>query len=77
MASSGMKGFKTPKGWQGGRTVGRMISGKDKKSSGERSKASPTKNARIPSKRERFPFGKYRPSHIELNADGSWKTPKK
>jgi hypothetical protein len=71
--ASMMRGNQTPKGWQSGRTVGRMVSGKQKGTGASERSKTPNKNARTPSKRERFPFGKYRPDGVDLNVDGSWK----
>lgn len=62
----------TPKGWQGGRTVGRMLSGKNDNRSASESGKNVNKNARIPSKKSALPYGKYRPDGYKINSTGKW-----
>ncbi len=62
----------TPKGWQGGRTVGRMVRKKAKHEGGSEKGKNVNKNARIPDKKARFPYGKYRPDGAKIDSTGRW-----
>ncbi len=62
----------TPKGWQGGRTVGKMVSGRGSDKGGSEKGKNVNKNARIPSKKAALPFGKYRPDGYKINGTGKW-----
>ncbi len=62
----------TPKGWQGGRTVGAMVRKKSKVTSGSEKGKNVNKNARIPDKKTRLPYGKYRPDGAKIDSTGRW-----